>query len=403
MTIRAFARSGLLLLAASTCSCGGGGSDDSQVGPPPPPPSSAIELQQVFTTLPAFNQPLAMMQAPGDDSRWYVVERGGVVRVFDNDPAVSTSSVFIDLTGVVDSGPGEAGLLGMAFHPDFRNNGEVFLYFTRPGLVCDLSRFLSVDGGSTLDPNSEEVLLSVDKPFDNHNGGNIAFGPDGFLYAGIGDGGSSNDPGGHAQNTSDLLGSMLRIDVDGGNPYAIPADNPFAGNPICAQGVGATACPEIFAWGLRNPWRWSFDSQTGDLWVGDVGQGEFEEIDLVTLGGNYGWRIREGAHCNDAIDASCIATGLLDPIAEYDHTQGQAVTGGYVYRGQANPGLQGVYLFADFSSGLVWGLFDDGAGGLEIRELADSGLGIASFAQGNDGELYALDLNAGGTYQIVED
>ena len=406
MTTRVSHRLGLLLVAALSCSCGGGGSNDSQMNPPPPPPppppTSAVQLQQVFTTLSAFNQPLAMMQQPGDDSRWYVVERGGLIHVFDNDPAVSMSSVFIDLTAVVDSSVQEAGLLGMAFHPDFQNNGEVFLYFTRPGLVCYVSRFMSVDGGQTLDPNTEEVLLTIDKPFGNHNGGNIAFGPDGFLYIGVGDGGSANDPGDHAQNTSDLLGSMLRIDVDGGNPYAIPANNPFAGNPTCPQGIGVDACPEIFAWGLRNPWRWSFDSTTGDLWVGDVGQAAWEEIDIVTAGGNYGWRIREGAHCNTAIDPNCDSTGLIDPIAEYDHNQGQAITGGYVYRGQAIPGLQGVYVYADFVSGLVWGLFDDGAGGLEIRELADTGLGIASFAQGNDGELYALDLNAGGIYQIVE-
>ena len=388
---------------AALASCGGGGSSDgSQIVPPPPPAEPAeIQLEHVFTSLPALEQPVALMQAPGDDSRWYVVERTGRVRAFDNDPAVTASSVVIDLSGIVDSGPQEAGLLGMAFHPDFQTNGEVFLSFTRPGLVSYVSRFTSVDGGATLDVASEQVVVTFPQPFDNHNGGNIAFGPDGMLYAGFGDGGSGNDPEDHAQNTADLLGSMLRIDVDGGSPYAIPPDNPFAGNPLCTQGFGQEPCPEIYAWGLRNPWRWSFDAVTGDLWVGDVGQNMWEEIDLVTSGGNYGWRIREGAHCN--IPEDCSAQGLIDPVVEYDHSLGRAVTGGYVYRGTAMPDLDGAYFYADYSSGRVWGLFDDGAGGLEARELLDTDLNISSFGQANDLELYVVDLVGGQIHQIVTD
>jgi glucose/arabinose dehydrogenase len=241
------------------------------------------------------------------------------------------------------------------------------------------------------------------QPFDNHNGGNIAFGPDGMLYIGFGDGGSGNDPQDHAQNTSDLLGDMLRLDVDGGTPYAIPSDNPFAANPVCTQGFGQAPCPEIHAFGFRNPWRWSFDADTGDLWVGDVGQTDWEEIDLVVAGGNHGWRIREGAHCNENIDPTCDSSGLTDPVAEYAHSPGAAVTGGYVYRGQTFAELFGVYFYADFGSGRVFSLVDDGAGSFESQELLDTDLAIASFAEANDRELYVLDFSGGGIYQLVED
>jgi glucose/arabinose dehydrogenase len=382
--------------------CGGGSSNDlGGSNPPPPPPADPeIELEQAFAALPPFDQPLLMLQAPGDATRWYVVERRGVIRSFENDASVSTRGTVIDLTGVVESGPQEAGLLGMAFHPGFAQNGDAFLSFTRPGLVSYVSRFHSDDGGLTLDPGSEEVVLTVVQPFNNHNGGNIAFGPDGYLYIGFGDGGSGNDPDDHAQNTSDLLGDMLRIDVDGGSPFAIPPDNPFAGNPACSQGFGLVDCPEIFAWGLRNPWRWSFDADTGELWAGDVGQDEWEEIDVIELGGNYGWRVREGAHCN--IPANCSATGLIDPVVEYDHTLGVSVTGGYVYRGQEMADFAGVYFYADFGSGRIWGLFDDGSGGREARELADTDLSIATFAQDLNGELYVLDFGGGTIFRIVQ-
>jgi glucose/arabinose dehydrogenase len=321
--------------------------------------------------------------------------------VFDNDTNASASSTVIDLSGVVNSTPQEGGLLGMAFHPNFANNGQVFLSFTRPGLTSYISRFASNDGGATLDPGSEQVILTLAQPFNNHNGGNVAFGPDGMLYAGYGDGGSANDPNDNGQNTSNFFGTILRLDVDGGSPYAIPPGNPFAGNPVCTQGVGQSPCPEIYAFGLRNPWRWSFDAATGELWVGDVGQDTWEEIDIVTAGGNYGWRIREGMHCN--IPATCSTTGLTDPVAEYDHGQGQSVTGGYVYRGQAIPALVGAYVYGDFGSGRLWGLFDDGAGGRDTRELDDSSLSISSFAQGNDRELYVLDFSGGALYRIVAD
>jgi hypothetical protein len=201
------------------------------------------------------------------------------------------------------------------------------------------------------------VLLTVDQPFSNHNGGNLVFGPDGLLYAGLGDGGSSGDPQDNAQNTRTLLGKMLRIDVSAGTGYTIPASNPFAANSRCTTGNGSDPCPEIFAFGFRNPWRFSFDRATGELWVGDVGQGAWEEVDRVVAGGNYGWRFREGAHCFEPASGCPTAHDgqpLIDPVAEYDHATGESITGGYVYRGTANPALVGRYVFADFISGRLF-------------------------------------------------
>ena len=235
----------------------------------------------------------------------------------------------------------------MAFDPDFGNgNFEVYLSYTRDngGLESAITRMQSVDGGQSLDASMEEIVLTMPQNATNHNGGQIMFGPDGFLYAGFGDGGGSGDPFDQAQDTSNLMGTIIRIDVDSGSPYAIPAGNPFAGgaaNP-CPQGFGGGDCPEIFAYGFRNPWRWSFDAQTGELWVGDVGQSQWEEIDRVTAGGNYGWDDREGAHCFEP-PTGCLTTSI-DPVTEYGHNLGQAVTGGYVYRGDAIPELRGSYI-----------------------------------------------------------
>ncbi|MDH5515991.1 MAG: PQQ-dependent sugar dehydrogenase, partial [Gammaproteobacteria bacterium] len=268
-----------------------------------------------------FSQPVAMLQAPGDDARWFVVQQDGIIRTFQNNQAVAASSIFIDIRDRVWTlGESEAGLLGLAFHPDFANNGRVYINYTDSGntsLRSITSEFTSPDGGMTLDPNSENILLSVNKPADNHNGGQLAFGPDGYLYIGLGDGGGGGDPDENAQNPARLLGKMLRIDVDtqpSGQPYGIPADNPFAGNLRCnADGTGTQACPEIFALGLRNPWRWSFDDQTGMLWAGDVGQGMYEEVNIIERGRNYGWDNREGAHCFEP-PSGCITAGMTDPV-----------------------------------------------------------------------------------------
>ncbi len=372
--------------------------------------SATIALQRVFPNL-TFNQPLAMLQAPGDDSRWFVLEKStGSIRVFDNVPTAAAASDFLTV-GV--NAASEGGLLGLAFHPQYATNQEAFVSFTEPsgassGMTSVVARFTSRDNGLTLDPGSRQDIVRLDQPYQNHDGGNIVFGPaDGYLYAGFGDGGSGGDPQGHAQNTKDLLGTMLRLDVDGGTPYAIPGGangNPFAGNAPCpADHTSSTNCPEIFAWGLRNPWRWSFDAATGTLWAGDVGQNLYEEIDQVRLGGNYGWNCREGTHAYTSPAAVCASVaGLVEPVHDYDRSDGNSVTGGFVYRGTALPGLVGHYVFADYGSGKIWQLVDDGQGGLAADELLDTALSIASFGQGNDGELYVVDIAGGALWRIVD-
>ncbi|MEX0976432.1 MAG: PQQ-dependent sugar dehydrogenase [Woeseia sp.] len=413
------------LLALAGC---GGGSESFEPPDPDPDPSplacstdmAAIELpplpdspdstppqigvQQAFTQL-AFSQPLAMLQAPGDDSTWYVVERRGTIQAFPNDSSATMADVepFGDLTDRVNSSANEAGLLGMAFHPDFDNNRVVYLSYTRgTPLESVVSCFIIDSSTGNLDVDSEEVLLTVEQPQGNHNGGNVAFGPDGLLYIGFGDGGGSGDPQGNGQNTTNVHGTILRIDVDSGSPYAIPADNPFAGNTECFQGTSTMDCPEIFAWGFRNPWRFSFDRDTGDLWVGDVGQGSWEEVNRVEISENYGWNEREGAHCYPPGTTNC-DTDNVDPITEYDHSQGNSVTGGYVYRGSDVPDLEGFYVFGDFGSGRIWAVPFDSPQGTEPTELIDTALNIASFAEGNAGELYVLHINGGTIHQIVAD
>ena len=416
-----------LLEACHSSSDDGGGTPPPP--PPPPPPGTVVGLdarpsnltcvappkttgggatiqtQRVFPGL-TFNQPLAMLQAPGDDTRWFVVQKGGTVRVFQNTPNVATASNFISVTVNASS---EGGLLGMAFHPQWATNRFAFLSFTEgTPMVSTVARFTSNDGGFTLSLGTRANIIRVPQPagLDNHKGGHIAFGPDRLLYFGLGDGGGGGDPENTAQDTTDLLGSMLRLDVDGGTPYAIPASNPFASAALCdqrAHTVSTDNCPEIYAWGLRNPWRWSFDSAsaTPDLWLGDVGQGAFEEIDRVERGGNYGWDCREGTSTHSSAAPVCsTATGLIDPVHQYGRSLGFSVTGGYVYRGSAIPGLVGNYLFADFGSGRIWRLVPSGSG-FAAEELLDTSLSIASFGQGNDGELYVVDLTGGGLHKIV--
>jgi glucose/arabinose dehydrogenase len=330
-------------------------------------PAQAVTLatERVFASLPAFSSPVLLLQAPGDAARWFVVEQGGTVRVFDNQPAVTTSRSFVDISARVRSG-GEQGLLGMAFHPGFPADPRVYLSYTNAtnGLVSRISEFRSRDGGATLDPASEVILLTVAQPATNHNGGNIAFGPDGLLYIGFGDGGSGGDPWGtigNGQNLLTTLGKLLRIDIGGstgGVPYRIPAGNPYAGNALCNGGTGAQNCPEIFAYGLRNPWRWSFDRVSGELWLADVGQGTLEEVNRITVGGNYGWRCFEGT---GSYNSTCgpNAASSIAPIAQYGRAVGQSVTGGYVYRGTALPALVGRYVFGDFVTGRIWHIARD--------------------------------------------
>jgi len=344
--------------------------------------------------------PLLMIQAPRDRSRWFVVERFGAVKVFDNNPAVSTSSMFLDIGTRVESSCAECGLLGMAFHPDFPATPRAYLVYTSldrnggNGPDTHLSEFTTPDGGLTLNPASERVIITIYKNSVHHHGGNINFGRDGYLYFVAGDGNSAsrND----AQDLRTLLGKVIRIDVDGTQGsalYRIPSDNPFvASTATChANGRGTENCPEIWAWGFRNPWRWSFDRQTGDIWLGDVGEATIEEVNRVVRGGNYGWRCFEGSQ--DTLRGCGTPVGtLLPPVAQYTHSLGQSVTGGYVYRGSAIPSLFGRYLFADFVSGRIWHIPADTPPTLNVESGYDSGLNVSSFAEDPDGELYVVSM-----------
>ena len=394
----------LVLAVAFTGGCGGGGNDDTASEPPPvvdpksgldqrpvslectappkPGTSAAAALVRVFPNL-SFDKPLAMLQAPGNNDRWYVVEKDGRVWSFENQPDVRTKSLFLDLTDRVDASFNESGLFSIAFHPDFQRNGEAFVSYTRSGapLTSHVSRFSSIDGGATLDRFSEEEILVVDQPTEHHQGGHIAFGPDGFLYFGLGDGGGGGRSLGNGQDVTTLLGSVLRIDVDVESGYAIPPENPFAD--------GADGRPEIFAWGFRNPWRWSFDRLSGDLWLGDVGLHTWEEVNVVEIGGNYGWEIVEGTDCLNATE--CDQEAFIEPVAAYSHDDGVAITGGYVYRGGDIPGLYGSYVYGDYGSGNIWAL-DASRRNASPRLILQSGVNISSFAESAGGELFLTDL-----------
>lgn len=337
------------------------------------------------------------MADPADGSgRIFVVEQAGRVRILRNGQLDATP--LLDISSRVRC-CGERGLLGIALPPNYAQKGYFYLNYTTEALgklQTRVSRFhLTVDT-DIADPNSEQIVLVYDQPYVNHNGGGLAFGPDGFLYIGVGDGGSGGDPQNYAQNLSSILGKMVRIDVETGNPatYTIPASNPFVGQ--------ANVLPEIWSYGLRNPWRYSFDRQTGDLWMADVGQNAYEEIDYQPAAGsggeNYGWRITEGTHCFNP--NPCDKTGLTLPVWEYDRSQNdRSVTGGFVYRGAAYPALQGIYLYADYVSGRIWGLRPVD-GGWENRLLLESSRNISSFAQDAAGELYVID-HAGAILRVV--
>ncbi len=372
-----------------------------------------LAIERVFPNL-SFSVPIAMLQEPTRTDRWYVAQKTGIVRVFDNTPAVSTTRQFVDISSLMSYDPNSAnderGLLGIAFHPNFPADPRVYLFYTANdatlGLVDRVAQFRSADGGQTIPNTPEFVLFNVDDPASNHNGGNIAFGPDGFLYIGIGDGGSGGDPFGtigNGQNLRTLLGKMLRIDVSAASmatTYTIPSTNPYPSGARCnVNGTSGTDnCPEIYAYGFRNPWRWSFDRGSGELWLGDVGQGLYEEVDRVILGGNYGWRCREGAHVyNGNTAATCgpnISTSI-EPIAEYDHSRGFSITGGVVYRGTAIPELAGRYVFGDFGSGTLWHIARDTSPTMTMNAGFPTGLQIASFGQDAAGEVYIVHL--GGT------
>ncbi|MHB8881081.1 MAG: PQQ-dependent sugar dehydrogenase [Thermodesulfovibrionales bacterium] len=341
-----------------------------------------------------LGQPVHITHAGDKSGRLFAVEQDGRIRIIRADRLLL--SPFLDIADRVLSG-GERGLLSVAFPPGFASSGRFYVNYTRrPDGATVIARYRVTGDPDIADPSSEEVLLVISQPFANHNGGQAAFGPDGFLYIGMGDGGSGGDPLNNAQNHASLLGKMLRINVESGAvPYGIPPTNPFVQSP--------GYLPEIWALGLRNPWRFSFDRQTGDLYIGDVGQNLFEEIDFQpasgTGGENYGWNVMEASQCYQS--ASCSQAGLVLPVAQYDHTAGDcSVTGGMVYRGQKYPGLRGVYLYGDYCSGRIRGLQED-SGSFQNTILFDSAFNITTFGDDESGSLYLADQVSGSIYRVI--
>ncbi len=382
----------VLFFVALLAGCSG---DEAPETPGAPDDINNLSLVNAFPQL-RFESPLDLQSPPDGTDRIFVVERGGLVKVFPNDPQAGEASTFLDISGRTDSSGGEMGLLGMAFHPAYATNGYFFVYYTPAPEESVLSRFqVSTGDPGMADATTEVVLLRIAQPFTNHNGGQLAFGPDGYLYLASGDGGSGGDPGGNAQNLNSLLGKILRLDVNAaanGLEYGIPDANPFRDT----EG----ARPEIFAYGLRNPWRMSFDPETGRLWAGDVGQGETEEIDIIEAGGNYGWNLMEGSSCFGS--AGCDTEGLLLPVYEYNHTNGdKSISGGYVYRGDELPSLRGYYIYADFISGRIWALESTGTNPANTL-LTESGLNISSFGTDLQGELYICSFD-GSVYRLMEE
>lgn len=384
----------IFLLFASLISCDSSSEADSMTddGQSDDDNGASLTFINAFPNL-SFNRPVDF-QSPNDGSgHVFVVEQQGIIRVFENDTSVEGTTTFLNISDKIGTDANEQGLLGLAFHPNFESNGYFYVNYTPTETLSVTSRFKVSDGNPNMaDPSSELVLLEIAQPFTNHNGGQLAFGPDGYLYIASGDGGSGGDPQNNAQNRSNLLGAILRIDVDAtsnGLNYAIPSNNPFVGE----EGVRE----EIWAYGLRNPWRMSFDTQTGNLWTSDVGQGEREEINVISSGGNYGWKLFEGTFC---FSGDCDDEGLKPPIFEYSHDAGdKSVTGGFVYRGSAVPVLQGKYIYADFISGRIWALALDGS---DNELLFNTGLNIASFGVDAQNELYFCAFD-GSIYKFQED
>ena len=345
-----------------------------------------LELERVFPAL-TFERPVLLTHAGDGSNRVYVVEQRGVVHRIDP-AAPGRTDAFLDIRSRVSRGGNEEGMLGLAFDPRFTANGRFYVYYSAASPRRSvLSRFETGSNGLG-DAASESALLEVRQPYSNHNGGMIAFGPDGMLYVALGDGGSAGDPQRNGQDLGTLLGAILRIDVTqagDGAPYAIPGDNPFVGQR------GARG--EIWAYGLRNPWRFSFDSETGDLWTGDVGQNALEEVDVVRRSGNYGWNVMEGSRCFRS--TSCNADDFEPPVAEYGRDLGCSITGGYVYRGQRLPELRDVYLYADYCSGRIWGLRYDGERVTEQAQLARASFQVPSFGEDEAGEVYVLGFDGG--------
>lgn len=356
-------------------------------------PLKALQLERAF----AWSSPIRpthLEEASDGSGRVYVSEQAGRILELTGDPTAEQGGerTVLDIRSRVSTNGNEEGLLGFALHPEFAQNRKMFVYYSAADPRRSVVSEFTFQANGIVDPGSERNVLLVSQPQSNHNGGMLAFGPDGYLYISLGDGGGSGDQGNNAQNPANVLGSILRIDVDTpGQAYGIPADNPFV------SGGGA---PEIWAYGLRNPWRFSFDTQTGDLWAADVGQDRIEEIDLIVKGGNYGWRLKEGPDCFNP-STNCDPGGLVEPVASYSDSFGCSVTGGYVYRGSLLPSLFGAYVYADYCSGITWGLRYSNGAVQEQIVLIDSSHRISAFGQTLDGEVYLL-THSPGIFRFVD-
>jgi glucose/arabinose dehydrogenase len=354
---------------------------------PQVPDGSQYQLLEITNGL---QRPLLFTNANDGSNRMFIVEQDGHIWVATVVDGTVQKQPFLDVSGLITTAGNEQGLLGLAFHPQFKTNGQFFIDYTDVNGNTVVARYSVMASNPNVgDPNSASFVIQIKQPFENHNGGNLAFGPDGYLYIGMGDGGSQGDPNGNGQNPKALLAKLLRLDIDSAQPYAAPKDNPFATNPDFA--------PEVWAMGLRNPWRFSFDKLTGDLYIGDVGQNQYEEVDFQPAdaagGVNYGWNIMEATHRYSGVP---VPQGLTAPIAEYSHDGGNcSITGGYVYRGSALKALDGVYFFADYCSGKIWSTFRDASGAWQTNLFMDTNFAISSFGQDETGELYVV--NQGGT------
>ena len=388
----------VMLTAVAVLACSG------EPEPQPTAPEQAAPERAVTIVLaPAFggltfDRPVALA-FPGDDARRaLVVEQPGRILLLTREDETWSAAEFLDITDRVNDRGNEEGLLGLALDPDFESSGRFYVYYTasspRRSVVSRFS--VTTDEPDLADAGSESIIIEVAQPYANHNGGQILFGPDGYLYIGLGDGGSAGDPKGNGQNVGSLLGSILRIDVSASGSergYTVPADNPLVG----VQG----ARPEIWAYGLRNPWRFTFDRMSGELWAADVGQNSLEEVDVIVPGGNYGWNVMEGTECFSPSGKACDSEGLEPPVVEYGRDDGCSITGGYVYRGSRLPGLYGRYTFADFCSGKVWAFSRQSGDARRPVELMDTSHKISSFGEDSSGELYLISLD-GGIYTLEE-
>lgn len=362
------------------------------------PASTPVPITDSFTLLQViggFVRPTLVTNAADGSNRLFILEKPGRIRVIKS--GLLLAEPFLDISNLVKSDANEQGLLGLAFHPDFEKNGRFFVAYSARNADNTVAEYrVNPPSADTADPATGKALLAVADQFANHNGGMLAFGPDGFLYISMGDGGSSGDPNGNGQNLNSLLGKLLRVDVNSGSPYAIPATNPF----VSRTGVRK----EVWAYGLRNPWRITFDRETGDLWIGDVGQNKYEEVDFQRAdsrgGENYGWNTMEGNHCFKP-ESGCAEQGLVKPAFEYDHGQGCSVTGGYVYRGKSIPSLVGRYLFADYCQTTLWATTKGSDGAFTTDKIGKVPKGVSAFGEDEAGEIYLSIDGEGAVYKLV--